>query len=307
MQTQNLPPSLFVVGAPKCGTTSLFDWLRRHPRIHMPRKEPGFFSQDIFNITHVPTHLRSMEEYLEVIGVPPGSGLVGGEATPKYLYSDRALEEIRRLSPHPRIIVCVRDPVDLAMSLHSQKVREGWERESDFAKAWARELNAETPEAARFRPAEMNYIYWAHLGARLERVFSLFGTGEVLVLHLREFRSSPSTVYSRVLRFLDLPDDGQELLRASNRRTGLRSPRLNRWLLQAKRLADPALRPLRQMRGGRGLGILKLVNRYNSVEGAYVSTVSAQLRKEMYDFLAADIALAEKYLGEPLTEKVAHH
>lgn len=296
-------PDFFIIGAPKCGTTTLYDWLDAHEGVFIPRKELCYFSQDIYPTDKLVSHIPDVSAYRALFSVPEASGKAKGEATPKYLYSDHAFQEIRRLSLRPRLIVCVRDPVDLAISLHSQKVREGWEPEADFTKAWARELKADTPDAARSRPGETNYIFWAHFGARLERLFSLFSRDDILILHLREFRESADEVYARVLRFLELPDDGREFLGASNRRAGLRSPRLNRWILQAHRLVDPALRPLRQIRGGRGFGVLKWVNRFNIVDNAYVSTISDQQREKIYEFLSCDIALAENYIAGSLTEK----
>ncbi|MCH9035408.1 MAG: sulfotransferase [Planctomycetes bacterium] len=41
-------PDFFIVGAPKCGTTSLYEYLRQHPEVFMSRiKEPHFFGRDL--------------------------------------------------------------------------------------------------------------------------------------------------------------------------------------------------------------------------------------------------------------------
>jgi len=297
-------PDFFIIGAPKCGTTTLYDWLAEHEQVFMPGKELCFFSQDIYPTGQLVGHIPDLAAYSALFAVPDADGRVKGDATPKYLHSDQALSEIRRLNRRPRLIVCLRDPVDLAISLHSQKVGEGWDRTADFAKAWARELNAPSPEAARRRPSELNYVYWAHLGARLERLFALFDRQDVLVLHLREFRDAPRDVYTRVLSFLGLPDDGRELLRASNPRVGFVSPVANRWALRIARFAEPVVRPLRRLRRGRGFGALRAINRINYIENAYVSEVPESLRKDIYAFLARDIELAERYLdGRPLTNR----
>jgi len=298
-------PDFLIIGAPKCGTTTLYKWVDGHPGVFIPGKELCFFSQDIFPTGKLATHIPDLDAYRALFSVTEATGKTKGEATPKYLYSDKALNALANMNPRPRLIVCVRDPVDLAISLHSQKVREGWEKERDFAKAWMRELDVTTPEAARARPGELNYVFWAHIGARLERLFSLFRTEDVLIIHLCELRQRPSEVYERLLRFLNLPDDGRRLFPSSNRRTGLRSPRINHWALQAKRLAEPALGPLRRARGGRGLGLLKMINRYNVVENTYISTISPGLREQLVEFLASDIELAERHLAGPLMEQAS--
>ena len=41
-------PNLFIIGAPKCGTTFLYYYLRQHPDIFFPSfKEPHFFGSDL--------------------------------------------------------------------------------------------------------------------------------------------------------------------------------------------------------------------------------------------------------------------
>ena len=40
-------PNFFLFGAPKCGTTALYEYLRTHPNVFLPRlKEPHFFADD---------------------------------------------------------------------------------------------------------------------------------------------------------------------------------------------------------------------------------------------------------------------
>jgi len=296
-------PDFFVLGAPKCGTTTLYNWLSGHQQVFMPGKELCFLSQDIFPTDKLSGHIPDLAAYSALFQAGVAEGKVTGDATPKYLHSDRALSEIRRLSRRPRLIVCVRDPVDLAISLHSQKVGEAWEKDFVFSDAWTRELNRTTPEQARSRPGDTNYVFWAHLGARLKRVFEIFDATDVLVLHLRDFRASPREIYVRVLDFLGLEDDEREGFDAANPRVGFASPGLNRLATRMARRAGPVLRPLYQLRGGKGLGVLTAINKVNALPDAYVSEVSAEFREQMYDFLAEDIALAESYLnGTRLTE-----
>lgn len=297
-------PDFFILGAPKCGTTTLYNWLSDHQQVSMPGKELCFLSQDIFPTDKLSGHIPDLAAYSALFQAGAADGKVTGDATPKYLHSDRALSEIRRLSPRPRLIVCVRDPVDLAISLHSQKVGEAWEKLFSFTEAWNRELNLTTPDEARTRAGDTNYVFWAHLGARLERVFDLFDTSEVLVLHLREFHTAPRDVYLRVLEFLDIEDDGREVFEAANPRVGFANPGWNGLAIRVARKAGPMLRPLYRLRDGKGLGVLTAINKLNAVPGAYVSEVSAEFREQMYDFLAEDIALAESYLnGTRLTER----
>ena len=50
-------PDFYIVGAPKCGTTAMYDYLRQHPQLFMPdRKEPLYFGSDLeFRLRRRPT------------------------------------------------------------------------------------------------------------------------------------------------------------------------------------------------------------------------------------------------------------
>ena len=56
-----LKPNFFIIGAPKCGTTSLHNYLKSHSQITMSNpKEPHYFSKDIKN-----GGIRNIEKYAD--------------------------------------------------------------------------------------------------------------------------------------------------------------------------------------------------------------------------------------------------
>ena len=85
-------PNFFIVGGPKCGTTSLFEWLRRHPDTYLPVKEPNFLSRDVFDARDVPGAVTDWGAYLNRLMPIEHADKITGESTPRYLYSDIALE-----------------------------------------------------------------------------------------------------------------------------------------------------------------------------------------------------------------------
>lgn len=288
-------PKFYIVGAPKCGTTSLYSWLGAHPSVCAPHKEPCYFSQDIFPTSHLSTHIPSLDAYCEIFSLTSGQ-LISGEATPKYLYSDQALAEIARLRPDAQIIVCLRDPVELAVSLHNQKLREGAEPEVDFEKAWALSLDSLASEEPSL-PHERHYYQWACIGSRLQAVYRYFPASSVLVLLTSELRTDPRDCYLKVTGFLGVEDDGRQNFARRNERVRIRNLGLHRALLAVKQCLSPALNPISKLRGGRGLGILKLVNAVNVQSGQYTTSVSPDFRAVMYQQLAEEIELVEKHLN----------
>ena len=87
-------PNLFIVGAPKCGTTAWVEYLGSHPDIFFPeRKEPSFFCPDLLPDQRVQT----LEDYLALFA-DAGTASVAGEASPTYLRSEEAPGRIARTS-----------------------------------------------------------------------------------------------------------------------------------------------------------------------------------------------------------------
>lgn len=288
-------PDFFIVGAPKCGTTSLYEWLGDHPLINAPHKETCFFSQDIFPTSSLATHIPSLEEYSSIFTLHEEQR-ISGEATPKYLYSNQALSEISALQPDARIIVCLRDPVELAISLYNQKLREGVEKEPSFEKAWAASLAALDGTGPAL-PHERHYYLWACIGSRLQKLHEYFASDSVLILLASELRADPRGCYLKVLSFLDLPDDGRRDFSSHNERAAIRSLPVHRGVLALKRFFDPALRPLYYLRNGKGLGLLKLINRFNMQRGRYAATVSEEFKQDMRGLLVGEIDQAESFLN----------
>lgn len=287
-------PHFFIVGAPKCGTTTLYTWLGGHPAINAPHKEPCFFSQDIFPTASLDTHISDLDEYRRIFSLKDQQ-VISGEATPKYLFSDQAIEEISALQPGARVIVCLRDPVELVLSLYNQKLREGVEHRPTFEEAWTASLAAVDGTGVAL-PHERNYFLWGCLGSRLRKLHAHFEPGSILILLTSELRNNPRGCYLRTLEFLGVPDDGRTEFPVRNERVAIRSLKVHRGVRRVKRLARPVLRPLYRVRGGRGLGVLKLVNRFNTQPGEYTSSVPEAFRYEMYRLLRDEVALAESYL-----------
>ena len=99
-------PNYLIIGAPKCGTTSLAAWLDEHPQVYMvPEKELHFFSG----------YWEQGLDWYEQCFVPNGKPLVG-EASPSYLENPVARERIASVLPGAKLIAMMRNPVDRAYS-----------------------------------------------------------------------------------------------------------------------------------------------------------------------------------------------
>src|SRR5215471_2980035 len=98
-------PDFFIVGAPKCGTTAIFDYLAQHPEVFLAPKELHFFGSDL----NYPTRKVNEVEYLKWFESAKEERRVG-EASVWYFYSQLAPQEIKQFSPDARIIISLRNP-----------------------------------------------------------------------------------------------------------------------------------------------------------------------------------------------------
>src|SRR5438445_6171777 len=101
-------PNLFIIGAPKCGTTSLADWLRQHPAVFVPagQNEPNFFNTD-----HVERFRLTLAEYERLFEAAGNHSKYVCEKSVWYLSSSEAVPNILEYAPAAKFIVCIRNPV----------------------------------------------------------------------------------------------------------------------------------------------------------------------------------------------------
>src|SRR5690625_5018834 len=124
--------NLFILGAPKCGTTSLYTYLNSHPEIFMsPIKEPHYFNTDSGE-----RGITDKIEYEKLFCQSIEQQKYRGEASTWYLYSNIAVTSILKYNPNARFIVMIRNPCEMAPSLHKQLQLNRRETITDFREAW---------------------------------------------------------------------------------------------------------------------------------------------------------------------------
>ncbi len=120
----HLLPNLFIIGAAKAGTTTLYDVLKQYPRVYFPvQKEPSFFSDDVYFDKGIDWYKNTFYAHSEKF-------CVRGDATPRYLYwGEKVVPRIQAVCAEtkPKFIAIFRDPVELVYSYYWQNVREGRE------------------------------------------------------------------------------------------------------------------------------------------------------------------------------------
>jgi len=196
-------PDFFIVGAPKCGTTAMNDYLKQHPEVFIPEsKEIHFFGADLaFQKSRV-----TVPEYLSYFSAARDEKRVG-ESSVWYLFSRLAAAEIKEFCPSARIIIMLRNPVDMMYSLHSQRLYSGNENIVDFAEALAAEEDRK--RGLRLYKNALNtmgffYRAAAHYTKQVQRYLDIFGQDQVLVLIFDDFTKNIAQVYRDTCEFLEV-------------------------------------------------------------------------------------------------------
>jgi hypothetical protein len=195
-------PNFFIVGAPRCGTTSVYEYLWQHPEIYVSiHKEPHFFGSDLSLLAGA---IREEELYLELFA---GAGEEPrlGEASVWYLLSERAPHEIRAFAPDAKIIILVRDPVQMAYSLYSLYTRSGNEDLPTFEEALAAEPDRRQGlrlSPGTYFPEGLIYTDVAKHAGKVARYLEVFGRENVHCILFDDLVRDAAGVYRRTLEFL---------------------------------------------------------------------------------------------------------
>lgn len=226
-------PNFFILGAGKCGTTSLFNSLRQHPEIFLPSmKEPTFFCDQFQVVTNPVDYFRLFDSVLQEKAV--------GEASHAYMTNPSSARVLQALFPEARFVVILRNPVDRAYSLYHHMRRTGFEKASSFEKALqAEEKRVRSPSfPKKCRHYYCNYLYFRSglFGAQIERFFALFDPAQFHFLTLDQFRAEPGVSLRQIFSFLDVNTDFQPELSMQNPGKTLRAPLLMRPLAGSRLL-----------------------------------------------------------------------
>ena len=236
-------PGFFIVGHAKCGTTALYEMLRRHPQIYMPSldgaasKEPQYFSRDnpnpqtsdVRSVAYTGRREMTLEEYLSLF-TQAREGQRIGEASTSYIWSTCAADRIAQARPDARIIAIMREPASYLRSLHLQMLVNHAEVEKDLRVAVA--LDQPRREGRRipahhYWPQFLIYSDRVRYVEQLRRYRAVFPREQVLVLIYDDFRADNEATLRRVLRFLDVDERADIQMRDANPSSTVRSMRLN--------------------------------------------------------------------------------
>lgn len=288
-------PEFFIVGAPKCGTTAMADYLGQHPEIGMcPRKETHVFATDLSERMAMRRGQKPMsrERFLELFADLQGDRL-RGEASVWHLYSTAAAAEIAEFEPRAKIIVMLRSPVEMLPSLHSQFVFVGIEPVEDFAAAFRLDPERERSGAPPGFPPR-SYRSATRYGEQVRRYLEVFGRERLHVIVYDDFRDDTLGAYRETCRFLGVDPGFEPSIEVVNPNTRVRSRVMRRFVRRPPEWLRPALH--RVTSEGARRGVARAMIRWNTSVGRR-APLADDVRTELAEEAAREAGELEELLG----------
>lgn len=288
-QTDMRLPDFFIIGAAKCGTTTLYRHLCRHPKIYMSTpKEVSFFCDDDI-------YAKGMEWYARLF-VDAQADQLCGEASTTYSrwpFYKASAERLACAQPNARLIYILRDPADRLYSFYGHRMRE------DVTTTFE-DFVAKTPEA----------VDSGRYMTQLKQYLQYFSEDQILVLFTEDLRKNPQATLDKTRDFLGLQaydflsdgpikanEGGGKYFAAATLTNSIstfkKTPGLN-WLL---RCLPPGLRQAGYQWLANGPIGMKLRRRHQE----RLSPITPQLRKEILELYQEDIEELEEFTGRCLT------
>ena len=290
-------PDFFIVGAPRCGTTAMYEYLREHPQVFMPEhKEPIYFGDDL-------THLHGR---LDRGGLPPAfqagtsraAGRRGEYVVP--ILAESAASEIREFAPDAQIVAMFRDPVEVMYSLHRELVFYNAEPIHDFKDA----LDAEEDrkQGRRLGPpgrGEMlHYRDIVRFADQLGRFLAEFDRDRIKVIIYDDFASDPAAAYRDLLGFLGVDDTFSPTFERVNESKRQRFPALTELIV---RPPAPIARLVPKIRRTRLAHQVRAAILAANSMPTRRAPMPADLRRQLTQEYATEVARLGRLIGRDLS------
>jgi len=291
-------PNLYIIGASKCGTTSLYNYLKAHQNIYLPNeKELHFHSfKYLENMTGGPgdrdvisSCCSNLDEYRTHYENTKDARIIG-DCSPSYFFHSNSTESIIATAENPKGVVLLRNPIDKMYSQYLHLVRNDREHLS-FEDA----LDAETERKSKNYSDMWLYAESGLYADKLSQFINTFGDKNIKVVLFDDFKNNTSRVVESLITFLDLdPTDKPVEYNIFNK--GNAVPRFGQFSLdiinnQHVRQAIEKALPSHISNKAKNIAKSLILKKADGV--------SRKLRQKYSKHFRSDIASLEKIIGGP--------
>ena len=212
--SQRILPEFLIIGAAKCGTTSLYNYLIQHPQI-LPssKKEIHYFDYYYHKgLNWYRSHFASIAE----VGkrkTNKDQRIITGESTPYYFSHPLSPKRAYQLLPNVKLICMLRNPIDRSISSYYNQARLGIEKIKTFEEAIEKESDRINGHEERLQNdplySSYNHKYFAYLRRseydyQIENWLNYYPREQLLVINSEDFYLNPSLHFKNVTGFLNI-------------------------------------------------------------------------------------------------------
>ena len=205
-------PNFIIIGAVRCGTTSLYQNICEHPNVISAKQdEIGFFDSNFHLGLEWYKSFFPKNDEIEKLKEETGFGITG-EDTPFYFWNKLSCDRILKTIPNCKLIVILRNPVNRAYSNYQLSVRNGKE-DLSFEEVIGIEKKQLSNDGIylddeinleKFKHPRSNLIkgwYYEQLKIWIEK----FSDEQILIISTEDLENNPQETMNTVFDFLELP------------------------------------------------------------------------------------------------------
>ena len=215
---KKIMPNVFLIGAQKCATTSIYDWASQHPEICAPLsvKDYEYFTREEY---YSKKELLS-SFYDEVYN----NEKVIFQGSVHYIYFKEALERIKEANPKSKFILILRNPIERAISAYNYAVKFNYE---DLPIKEAFEIEKERIRSGDIRDlSELTYKTHGLYYKQITEFLKIFEKEQLHIMLYEDINEKPETVIKELFKFLNVDESFLPEFRTLNNTGKIR----NKWI-----------------------------------------------------------------------------
>jgi tetratricopeptide (TPR) repeat protein len=192
-------PDFIIIGAAKCGTTSLFEYLQQHPQILLPHKKEIDFFNKYFD--------RGRDWYLaHFYSIAETNNFITGEASTRYFDWTEVDIKIKQMLPQTKLIILLRNPVERTISDYYHHINRGVETRTlqEIVTSTQLYLKKATERELKYTASEFDYILTSIYYPKIQRWSEQFDRNQILVVPSESLFREPRSIMTKVFQFLNV-------------------------------------------------------------------------------------------------------
>ena len=197
-----MEPNFFIVGAPKSGTTNMSYYLMQHPQVFMPENlEPYYFARLDIPQNYKREIISDEKKYLNLFKNAKNCKVVG-ESSPVYLYCPHSALEIKNRFPNSKLIISLRNPIEIAYSEYFSLKFMGFDQNRSFDEL----LDSSEEQLTRNEFHIDSLLEAGFYSKHIKRFQKIFSKNQIKIIIFEEYVKNTVPTINSILSFLGIKE-----------------------------------------------------------------------------------------------------